>query len=87
MTSPRSLFTEHPASVGETWGEHWFTAMSFASSLFTAAVCCFVHAFLPFVFVKNASVRIAELYGRMVLHRSRLPASAVAATEWSDYTL
>ena len=46
-------FTEHPASVGETYGQHFAMAMSFSLSMVRAAFCCAVHALLPFLFVKT----------------------------------
>jgi hypothetical protein len=64
-------FTEHPASVGESYGEHFLTAMGFSLSLFRAALVCAVHALLPFLFVKTGSDSIRDLYGRMVAHRTR----------------
>ena len=66
-----NLFTKHPASVGESWGQHALAACSFAWSLQLASLAAFVHALLPFLFVKTASARITSLYGRMVTHRSR----------------
>lgn len=64
-------FTEHPATVGETYGEHFVTAMGFGLSLFKAAFCCIVHAILPFMFEKTGSACIVELHERMVTNRAR----------------
>ena len=64
-------FTEHPASVGETYGEHFVTAMGFGFALFKAALCCIVHALLPFMFEKTGSTCISELHERMVTSRAR----------------
>lgn len=66
------LFTEHPESVGETYGQHLGTALSFSGHLFVAAFCCAVHAVLPFLFVKTGSSMITTLHDRMVTNRSRL---------------
>jgi hypothetical protein len=65
-------FTEHPASVGESYGEHFVTAMGFSLSLFRAALVCAVHALLPFLFVKTGSDCIRDLHARMVTHRTRV---------------
>ena len=62
-------FAEHPASVGETYGEHFVVAGSFGWALFKASLACFVHAVLPFAFEKTASKTIAELHARMVMKR------------------
>lgn len=63
-------FTDHPASVGETYGEHMAMAISFAGPLFLAAFCAAVHAFLPFVFQKTGSRIVTRLYERMVVKRN-----------------
>lgn len=65
----RSAFTDHPATVGETYGEHFVTAMGFSLSLFRAAFVCAVHAVLPFLFEKTGSQCIVDLHDRMVTHR------------------
>ena len=74
--SLKTKFTEHPATVGETYGEHFVSAMSFSLAMLRAAFCCAVHAILPFLFVKTGSECITELHDRMVTNRSKLPAEA-----------
>ena len=69
MKTPRQLLTEHPATVGETWGEHAGAAWGFAWRLQVAALAALVHAVLPFLCVKTASTLITDLHGRMVTHR------------------
>ncbi len=66
-----SKFTAHPASVGESYGEHLTTAMGFSFALLRAALVCAVHAVLPFLFEKTGSECIRDLHGRMVTHRQR----------------
>lgn len=63
------LFTEHPATVDETYGEHLITALSFFARMFAASLACLIHAFLPFLFVKTGSATITELYERMIANR------------------
>ena len=66
-------FTEHPASVGETYAEHLAAALGFSLSLARAAVCCAVHAFLPFLFTQTGSRTVTELAERMSrARRSRI---------------
>ena len=67
-------FTEHPETVGETYGEHFVAAMGFSLALFKAAFVCAVHAVLPFLFEKTGSECITGLHDRMVTNRSRLEA-------------
>ncbi|HEY1875360.1 MAG TPA: DUF6356 family protein [Steroidobacteraceae bacterium] len=62
-------FTEHPASVGESYGEHLFRAVYFGSRMVFAGIACLVHGLLPFLFVRTGSRAIAELNDRMVVNR------------------
>ena len=62
-------FTEHPASVGESYTEHLFRAMCFGIRMVFAGVACVVHGVLPFLFVRTGSRAIAELNDRMVVNR------------------
>ena len=70
--SLKTKFTEHPATVGESYGEHFVSAMGFSVAMLRAAFCCAVHAVLPFLFVKTGSECITELHDRMVTNRSKL---------------
>lgn len=74
------LFTAHPASVGETYGEHLVQASRFGTRMILAGLACLVHGLLPFLFLRTGSATIAELHTRMVTHRRRQPASDEAAT-------
>ncbi len=68
----KNAFTDHPATVGETYFEHMGSAIGFTLSMGIAFFCCLVHAFLPFLFEKTGSRIITELHDRMVANRSRL---------------
>lgn len=61
----RRHFTEHPASVGETYFEHMKVASGFARTLAKATVACTVHAIVPSMCEKTASTAIKELHARM----------------------
>jgi hypothetical protein len=63
------VFTEHPASVGESYGEHLFRAVYFGSRMVFAGIACVVHGVLPFLFVRTGSRAIADLNDRMVMNR------------------
>lgn len=63
------FFTEHPASVGETYAQHLAVALSFAGALFGAAFAALVHAFFPAWFEKTASQKITCLHDRIVSNR------------------
>jgi hypothetical protein len=58
-------FTEHPASVDETYLQHMMIAMDFAGQLFYAAGILVMHAVFPFLFKTTASDKISELAGMM----------------------
>ena len=64
MTRILAAFTQHPASVDETYGEHFRFALGFSLTLFAAAGAALIHALLPFAFEKTASMLVAKLYNR-----------------------
>lgn len=70
------LFTEHPASVDETYGEHFMMASSFGVRMILGGFACLIHGLLPFLFVKTGSQQVSTLHTRMVTNRNRkqLPA-------------
>jgi len=47
MSLFRSLFTEHPASVDETYLEHFGGALYFGTKMIVAGVACVVHGRAP----------------------------------------
>ena len=65
------LFTDHPKSVDETYGEHLVMASGFGSRMILAGFACLLHGLLPFLFVKTGSEAITELHDRMVANRNR----------------
>jgi hypothetical protein len=67
------LFNEHPASVGESYWEHLLRASWFAGKMLMGAGACFVHALLPFLFVRTGSETIQQLHTAMVSHRRVKP--------------
>ena len=64
-------FREHPASVGETYFEHFGMATSFGFALIRAGLACLVHALLPFLFTTTGRRAIEDLQRRMITHRDR----------------
>ena len=67
----RQLFTEHPASVGETYGQHMASAFGFAGAMFAASLACFLHGIFPWLFRTTGSRTIVTLHERMIAHRVR----------------
>jgi hypothetical protein len=72
---PLKLFTEHPASVGETYFSHCRSALGFGASMVIAGVACILHAFFPFAFIQTGSNAIRRLHDRMVVNRQTRPHS------------
>lgn len=71
--NPIHLFTRHPETVGETYGEHFLAAMGFSLRMLLGGLACLVHAVLPFLFVTTGSDMIRVLNDRMVVNRRRKP--------------
>jgi hypothetical protein len=70
------LFTEHPASVDETYLQHLVAAGSFGLRMVLSGLACLIHALLPFLFVRTGSNSVADLHQRMVA-RQRLSQRSV----------
>jgi len=64
-----SRFTDHPASVDETYFQHMGSAFGFGGSMLLGAAACFVHGLFPWLCLKRGSDTIRALHGRMVTHR------------------
>jgi len=77
----RISFTEHPASVGETYFEHLCSALSFCGKMTIALLACLVHAFLPFLFEKTGSQMICGLMDGMVHNRDKREAEEQDSVE------
>ena len=65
------LFTEHPASVDESYGEHLAMATGFGVRMVLGGIACLIHGLLPFLFVKTGSRQIGALHDIMVVNRNR----------------
>ena len=83
-TMIKRAFTEHPASVGESYFGHLGCALSFSGKMVGGGLVCLLHGFFPFLFVKTGSKCIEELHYSMVTHRdtrSRVDSEALPAME------
>ena len=65
----RISFTEHPASVDETYGEHFMVASSFGVTMIVAGFACLMHGIFPFLCNSTGSNAVTTLHKRMVTHR------------------
>jgi hypothetical protein len=71
MDRIRRLFTDHPASVGESYFEHLAMAFSFSARMIGGGLACLIHGIFPFLFRASGSNCIRDLNDRMVMHRMR----------------
>ena len=58
-------FTEHPASVDETYFEHMAVAAGFSRQLAKASLCAAVHAIFPWMHCTTASTAIKDLNAKV----------------------
>ena len=58
-------FTEHPASVGETYTEHMAAALGYGARLLGAGCAAVVHALVPALFETAASDAIRAMHAEM----------------------
>lgn len=70
-----NLFLQHPADVGESYGEHLLHAGGFGLRMVLGGLACILHGIFPFLFVKTGSRQIASLHDRMLVNRSKLPSA------------
>lgn len=61
----KSLFTDHPASVNETYFGHMRFALTFSAWLAIAAGAALIHAILPFLCQTTASRILKKLTAKM----------------------
>jgi hypothetical protein len=80
----RRLFLDHPASVGESFGEHFLVASGFGLTMVAGGLACIAHAFLPFLFTSTGSDTIARLHARLVAKRQakRAATTQMATVEY-----
>jgi hypothetical protein len=75
--NPVKLFTEHPASLGESYGEHFAMASGFGLRMILGGFACLIHGFLPFLFVRTGSTQVSALHDVMVENRNRKAMPAI----------
>jgi hypothetical protein len=74
MSMLSQLFTEHPATVNESYLQHFVNSSRFGLRMIGGGLVCLVHALLPGLFCTRASDTIGELHDRMIVKR-RQPAA------------
>ena len=73
------FFTEHPRSIGETYGEHAGHALYIGTRMILAGTACLLHALLPGLFVRTASAAVEDIRALMHKRTARSPASEQVA--------
>lgn len=75
----KRFFTEHPASVGETYGEHLVFAVRLGSRMVAGGVACILHGFLPELCKTTGSRTIRALALRLVPGNREAPRSLASS--------
>lgn len=70
----RRLFLDHPATVGESYVEHFGVAGRFGMTMIKGGLGALVHAFVPALCKTRGSDTVAELHCQMVLKRGAVAA-------------
>ncbi len=73
------LFTEHPATVGESYFEHLLFALRVGSMMILCGIACLIHSIFPFVFETTASDFIRRMHKKLKT-RSATGADAIEET-------
>lgn len=66
----RRLILDHPASVGESYGEHFGVATRFGLAMIAGGIGAVIHGFLPFAFQTTGSRTIEALHAKLVAKRA-----------------
>ncbi|MET3825169.1 hypothetical protein ABIC16_000862 [Sphingomonas sp. PvP055] len=78
----RRLFLDHPATVGESYTEHFGVASRFGMTMIVGGLGAVVHAFVPAWCKTSGSRTVAELHRQMVVKRGE-----VAQVRSVDYVI
>jgi hypothetical protein len=62
-------FTEHPATIGETYFSHLFRATAFGVRMLIAGIACILHGLFPFLCVTTGSDAMKSLHDEMSARR------------------
>ena len=66
----RRLFLDHPASVGESYAEHFGVATRTGATMIGAGVAAMIHGVLPFAFKTTGSRTIIRLHTEIAQKRA-----------------
>ena len=80
----KRFVTAHPASVGETYGEHFLFAIGLGTRMVLGGLACILHGFVPELCKTTGSRTLRELTLRLVpgnRQKPRRPSAAPAAPQ------
>ena len=79
----RRLFTDHPRSIGMSWGEHGAGAARIALELLGAGLAAAIHAAVPGWFTQTAGRTVTLIHD----HIQSRKAAAANPGDWPDYEI
>jgi len=82
----RRLFLDHPASVGESYGEHFGVATRFGVTMIAGGLAALVHGVLPCAFKTTGSRTIARL-NREIAEKRAATAAATEQVKTVEYVI
>jgi len=68
---PLRAFTEHPASVGESYFGHLLQASRFGLRMIGAGLACLLHGLFPFLCVTRGYDALSVLHAEMAARRAK----------------
>lgn len=71
----KKLFTAHPASIGETYLDHFKAACPCGIKLFFAGLACLIHSIFPFLFIHTASKTVEKIHEKMLARKQTNPSN------------
>jgi hypothetical protein len=60
VTKLRRLFTDHPATVGETYAQHFVSAVGFSTQMMIGAMCCRLYSAMVTDRSRGDSTQVTE---------------------------
>jgi hypothetical protein len=80
----KKIFLDHPASLDESYGEHFAAAFGFGVAMVGGGLACIAHALIPQAFQTTGSGTVKRLYELMVAKRAakREANIEMASIEW-----
>ena len=72
------LFTEHPASLGESYWKHLYEALKYVATLLIIVIITTIHAVFPFMFKHTGGDMVVRLSDKITKRTKRKCACATS---------